>query len=96
MEKVKAESLGALLDKVLGSTGLREQLITVQVYEAWERSLGPKHAHATISRYFSDGVLYCTIASSTLRNMLYFNLEGMRQRINSDLGGQYVKKIILR
>ncbi len=96
MEKINAKSLDVILDKVLGDTGLKDQLITVRVYEAWERTVGPAHAHAIISRYFSNGILYSTIASSSLRNMLYFNLEGMRKRINSDLGGEYVKKIVLR
>ncbi len=96
MEKINARTLDVILDKVLEETGLRDQLITVQVYEAWDRAIGPRNANAVISRYFTNGVLYCTLSSSSLRNMLYFNLEGTRKRINSDLGGEYLKKIVLR
>ncbi len=96
MEKINAQTLDVILNKFLGDSGLREQLLTIQVYEAWEHAIGERNARATISRYFTAGILYCTIGSSTLRNMLYFNLEETRRRMNSELGAEYVKKIVLR
>ncbi len=96
MEKINAQLLDVILDKYLGDSGLREQLLTVQVYEAWEHAVGERNARATISRYFVSGILYCTIGSSALRNMLYFNLEETRRCMNDELGAEFVKKIVLR
>lgn len=96
MEKINAQLLDVILNKYLGASGLGRQLLAVQVYEAWKNVVGERNARATISHYFTDGILYCTINSSTLRNMLYFNLDGIRLRINTDLGGEYVTKIVLR
>ena len=57
--------------------------------------MGARAAAATRSLNFADGVLDCRMSASTVRNMLFYNLEGIRGELNRLAGGAYVRKIVL-
>ena len=54
-----------------------------RVFEAWDAVSGA--SIYTIDRFFRDGMLYCTISSSVVRNQLYFQREVLLQQINEYL-----------
>ena len=61
------------------AAGLNEQL----VFDAWDIVSGA--AGYTVSRYLKDGVLYCSISSSVVRNRLFFQKQRILELINAFL-----------
>ena len=76
-----------------------------RIFEAWDVVSGA--SRFTLDRFFRDGMLYCTISSSVVRNQLYFQKDVLLQKINEHLKndemfvrdgieGDVVKNLILR
>lgn len=76
-----------------------------RVYEAWDVVSGA--SRYTVGHYFKDGMLYCTISSSVVRNQLYFQRDILLKKINEYLDndellvrdgikGPVVRNLILR
>jgi hypothetical protein len=58
------------------SSGFNRQ----RIFEAWDEVSGA--SRYTIDRFFRDGMLYCTISSSVVRNQLYFQRDVLVQKMN--------------
>ena len=78
---------------------------THRIFEAWDAVSGA--SKYTVSRFYRDGMLYCTISSSVVRNQLYFQRDVLVQKLNEYLDndemvirdrvdGPIVKELILR
>ena len=87
MQRTGAVRLGELLNQYIDEVRIRDGFVSLDVCGAWRAAVGPR---------FKQGVLYCTITSSIIRNQLYFNLEGLKSDINAHLGSPLVHRIILR
>lgn len=61
------------------SSGFNRQ----RIFEAWDVVSGA--SRYTIDRFFRDGMLYCTISSSVVRNQLYFQRDVLVQKMNEFL-----------
>lgn len=96
MQRVGEKLLGEILKEYVRDAGIEESMRALDICGLWPRTVGSRVAAATRSLHFSDGVLYCQMSSSTVRNMLFFNLEGVRNELNRIAGGTPVKKIVLR
>lgn len=83
------------------ATGFNRQ----RVFEAWDVVSGA--SLYTIDRFFRDGMLYCTMSSSVVRNQLYFQRDVLVQKMNEYLekddmlvrdskSGPVIKNLILR
>ena len=83
------------------AAGLNRQ----RVFEAWDSVSGA--SAYTVDRFYRDGILYCTISSSVVRNNLYFQrvwiMDKMNEYLESDGGfikennaDRPVKNIILK
>lgn len=96
MERIGEKLLGDILKEYVREAGFEEKMQALDICGMWPQAVGSRVAAATRSLYFSDGVLYCRMSSSTVRNMLFFNLEGVRNELNRIAGGTPVKKIVLR
>lgn len=96
MQRTGAVKLGELLSSYVDEVRLKDSFVSLDVCEAWRAAVGQRAASATAYACFKQGVLYCTITSSIIRNQLYFNLEGLKSDINARLGSPLVHRIILR
>ena len=54
-----------------------------RIFEAWDVVSGA--SRFTLDRFFRDGMLYCTISSSVVRNQLYFQKDVLLKKINEYL-----------
>ena len=95
---MKRENTKSIAEALLGfveENHLEEGLQRVRIFDAWDLvmkemasgTISPERVEALTSRkYFRDGVLTCTITSSTVRAQLRFQLEPLRRKLNSLLG----------
>ena len=104
MERKEPSSLGDIMPQLLKimklSSGMNDNIIMA----AWDKVTGA--APYTLSKYVNNGVLYCTISSSVVRNQLFFNKEAIVDAINKEVladslylaaeGRKPVKTLILK
>lgn len=70
----------ALIADYIKEMKLEAGLNRQRVFEAWDTVSGA--AAYTVDRFYKDGVLYCTIGSSVVRNQLYFQRNILMERMN--------------
>lgn len=89
-------SIADLLQSYVKELSLEDDFVKLRIYEEWDRVVMKLGGGICIGRYFKDGILYCSISSSAIRNILYYDLPGIVNRINSAVPGGHLKKIVLR
>jgi hypothetical protein len=105
IRRKEAVGMEALIADYIKEMKLEAGLNRQRVFEAWDTVSGA--AAYTVDRFYKDGVLYCTIGSSVVRNQLYFQRNILMERMNrylesdggfiSDMkGGRPVRNLILK
>jgi len=88
--------LKLLVDKMLRSYGLGDKLDEMSLVKSWEELVGKMIANHTKDIYFSKGILYVQLDSSTLRQELSYVKSDLVQRLNDKAGKIMVKDIHLK
>ena len=99
IRRKEAVGMEALIADYIKEMKLEAGLNRQRVFDAWDTVSGA--AAYTVDRFYKDGVLYCTIGSSVVRNQLYFQrnilMERMNRYLESDMkGGRPVRNLILK
>ena len=105
IRRKEAVGMEALIADYIKEMKLEAGLNRQRVFEAWDTVSGA--AAYTVDRFYRDGVLYCTIGSSVVRNQLYFQRNILMERMNrylesdggiiSDMKGERpVRNLILK
>ncbi|MGM9786314.1 MAG: DUF721 domain-containing protein [Candidatus Cryptobacteroides sp.] len=105
MSRKEAVGMEELIGQYIKSMKLSSGLNRQRVFAAWNDVSGA--ARYTVSLFFRNGVLYCTMNSSVVRNRLYFMKEDILKLMNDRLAsdelftpegkdGGYVKDIVLK
>lgn len=100
----EAQGMSELIVQYIREMKLSSGFNRQRVFEAWDAVSGA--SRYTVGRFFRDGVLYCTISSSVVRNRLYFQRDVLLKELNAYLEsegryiddgvGQPVKNIVLK
>ena len=96
MERVGSRILKEILDEYINERGLGSPFERLEIEKVWRSVVGPNIDKLTDRVYYKDGVLVCYMNSSLVRNNLYYRQESLRSRLNLTLGGEKVKKIVLK
>ena len=105
MARKEAVGMEELISQYIRSMNLSSGLNRQRVFAAWNEVSGA--AAYTVSQFFKNGVLYCSLSSSMVRNRLYFMKDDLVKLINDRLledelftpnpdGKDYVKDIVLK
>lgn len=94
MRKKGEESLEVLMLRLLRNTPLLDGIVRIRVLEAFDRNT-PYSAYVS-RRDFRDGVLYCSLSSSVIRDVVAESKDELMRSINRDAGGNYLKDIVVR
>lgn len=101
----EAQGMTELVAQYIREMKLSAGFNSQRVYEAWDVVSGA--SRYTVGRYFKDGMLYCTISSSVVRNQLYFQRDVLLNKMNEHLDkdellvrdgikGPIIRNLILR
>ena len=80
LQKKDPEVLSDLIPAFLRTMGLAPALRTQLILDAWDKASGA--SAYTLSKYVKNGVLFCSISSSVLRNQLFFRKDDIVEEIN--------------
>lgn len=78
-----AQGMEELITQYIREMKLTSGFNRQRIFEAWDAVSGA--SRYTIDRFFRDGMLYCTISSSVVRNQLYFQRDVLVQKMNEYL-----------
>lgn len=101
----EAQGMTELIAQYIREMKLASGINCQRVFEAWDKVSGA--SAYTVGRFFRDGMLYCTISSSVVRNQLYFQkdilVEKMNEYLDKDellvrdnLEGPVIRNLILK
>ena len=96
MKRNKPVKLGALLKEYFNDIEKGDNILAARVLRTWDEVMEENITRSTMSKYFKNGILYCTISSSILRSMLVARVYSVKEKINNSLGSDVVKKIVFR
>lgn len=82
-EKKEPEPVSDIIPRYLRAMGLADGMNEHLVLEAWDKVSGA--AAYTLSKYVKDGVLYCAVSSSVVRNQLSFSAQAIVEAINREV-----------
>ena len=75
-----AQGMSELIAQYIREMKLSSGFNRQRIFEAWDVVSGA--SRYTIDRFFRDGMLYCTISSSVVRNQLYFQRDVLVKKMN--------------
>ena len=96
MKRENTQLIKDVLQEFIKEERLEDGLQRVRIFGAWDLVVGDAGARATTSKFFRDGILYCTINSSIVRTQLYYRKEEIVLKINKMLNDNIVSKIVLK
>lgn len=96
MKRENTQLIKEVLQEFIKEERLEDGLQRVRIFGAWDLVVGDAGARATTSKFFRDGILYCTINSSIIRTQLYYRKEEIALKINKMLNDNIVSKIVLK
>ena len=96
MKRQSSRKVGDLLREYFNDLGRNQGLLGARVVRCWDEKMEPNIVKATSSRFFKDGTLYVNLSSSIIRSTLFNRRRQILYILNSNLGGPFVKNIVLR
>lgn len=90
------QSIGDVIKKFLRERGLEERIEEVDINERWEEIAGPLIAKHTKSLQIKNKVMTLKVNSAALRHTLSFSRSEFIEKINTAVGKEIVKELILK
>lgn len=106
IERKEAQTMEEVMGEFVRAMKLKSGLNRQRIFEAWDKASGAERY--TIGKNFKNGILYCSIASSVVRNQLSFRITELTEEVNAILDNDelfiknenndktYVRTIILK
>ena len=89
------KSIKTVLKDIVDQKQLKRGIETIRICNAWGEIMGENITKYTDDVRFSNQTLYVQLRSAPLKMELGYRIEALVKRINSHLGGAFVKKITL-
>ncbi len=95
IRKSNEESLKEVIEQLLDTYKLRDKLNTVKLHKAWEEMMGESISKRTDKLIFKDDILTIYLSSAPLKEELNYGREQIKSMLNEQLGGDFIKEVII-
>ncbi len=95
MKKTYPESIRRIIDRVISQTDSADAFLEQRACYLWVEVVGPGVNRYTSRRYVDNGVLHVYLTSAPLKNELSFHRAALTERINSIIGKNVLKDIMI-
>ncbi|MBO5700630.1 MAG: DUF721 domain-containing protein [Bacteroidales bacterium] len=96
MKRENTQLISVILKEFIKEEQLEDGLERLRIFKTWDLVVGDAGARTTTSKFFKEGILYCTISSSIIRTQLFYRREDIVAMMNKMLNGDIIKKLILK
>lgn len=92
----KEKTLKEILDGMANSAKWKDKLNETKIREVWNEKMGTTISHYTKGIKLRNDRLFITIDSASLRQEMTYEREKIKEMMNRELGGDYVKDVMIR
>jgi predicted nucleic acid-binding Zn ribbon protein len=96
MRRKNAQVIGDVVKEMLKKQKLNKGLLENRAVHYWSSILGPTVARATKSIFIRNGVIYVQMESSVMRNELLMWKDKIISNINTAIGEDIIREIVIR
>ena len=96
MRKSNENSLQEVIEQLLDQYRLRDKLNEVRIRKAWEDIMGNAICNRTTDLRIKSETLFIQVSSAPLREELQFQKIKILDMMNKELGGNYLKQIVIQ
>lgn len=94
-KKFETLALKQILDKVVNQKQLKRGMQNIRVCNSWEEVMGKNIFSYTDQVRYSNKILYVKIKSAPLKMELKFNLDLIKNKLNTHLEKSLIKKVVV-
>lgn len=94
--KFEPQSIGKVLDEIVQSKALKTGITNARINELWYELMGSHMTHYTEKILLKGNTLFVSLNNAALREELNYGKEKIIKMMNEQLGGEVLKKIVLR
>lgn len=95
MRYTNEESIKEVINQLIETYKLREKLNQVQLLRSWETIMGPLISKRTNGLFLKNDVLHISLKSAPLKEELYYGKDKIKNLLNAELGGEYIKDVVV-
>jgi hypothetical protein len=95
VKRSNESSLKEVIDQLIETYKLRDKLNEVKIRRAWELIMGNAVSNRTTAILIKEGVLHLRISSAALREELTFQRARILELMNKELGGEFLKSVVI-
>lgn len=96
MRRSKTISLAEAVNDYIKEMNLGGKLSEITIINSWEEIVGKAISSRTTKIFIKDHILYVHLNSSVVRNELLMLREALKEKLNSKVGSEVIKEIVLR
>jgi predicted nucleic acid-binding Zn ribbon protein len=96
MRKTNESSLQEVIEQLLDQYRLRDKLNEVRIRKAWDDTMGNAISNRTTDIRIKSETLYISVSSAPLREELQFQRTRILELMNKELGGGYLKQVVIQ
>lgn len=89
-------SLKDVLNEMVDTLKWKEKLNETKIRQVWASKMGTTINQYTHELKFRKDKLFITITSAPLKQELTYDKDKIREMMNQELGGNFVKDVIIR
>lgn len=96
MKRTKPKLIGEILGEFFQRPYVARKIAEGKLPEIWRDIVGQHVANLTTSFRLENGILYVGVASSVVRQELFYRRDELMQQLNTRAGYKFVNSIIVR
>jgi len=96
MRRSKTITLAEAVNDYIREMNLGEKLSEVTIINSWEEIVGKAISSRTTKIFIKDHVLHIHLNSSVVRNELLMLRDALKEKLNSKVGSEVIRDIVLR
>lgn len=96
MKRSNTIGIKDLIKQAVETNRLNDGLDKVKVLKLWRNVAGEYTANATTDIYIADSKLFVKVNSSIIRSEILLIRSELRNRINKEIGRDFIREIVVR
>lgn len=96
MKRTKPKLIGEILGEFFQRPYVARKIAEGKLPEIWQEVVGPHVANLTTSFRLENGILHVSVASSVVRQELFYRRDELMQQLNTRAGYKFINSIIVR
>ena len=91
----KLKNISKVIEEVFSQKQIKVGIDNIKVQDAWKKTMGKNIQKYTFKVIYKKGILHVKLKSSVLREELTYEKLKIIKLINTELGKEYIKDLVI-